>query len=83
MILSSLSIPFAEQNMQVLKLVDTFICYPISMMSQKFLARKIADSTKDVCSHRTKKNTLDNCWSNFWIGQHDFFDAFVIHGSAI
>ena len=40
-------------------------------------------STGMVVFTEQKRNTLDNCWSNLWVWQLVYFDAFVFHGSAI
>ena len=56
--------------------------YPFSMISKKVCVQKLQFNV-DGCVHRTKRNTLDNCWSNLWVWQLVYFDAFVFHGSAI
>ena len=56
--------------------------YPFSMISKKVRVQKLQFNV-DGCVHRTRRNILDNCWSNLWVWQLVFFDAFVFHGSAI
>ena len=53
-----------------------------------YIKAKSADFTKDICSHRAKRKIFwimagVNCWSNYADRAHDFFEAFVFHGSAI
>ena len=67
---------------KIWKVSILLVCYPFSMISKKVCVQKLQFNV-DGCVHRTKRNTLDNCWSNLWVWQLVFFDAFVFHGSAI
>ena len=64
-------------------ILETFVCYAISMMYEKSEQENLQILRRMFAVIEQRKKIWLFVGLTMRIGKHDFFDAFIIHGSAI